>query len=160
MGMRDGLTRGSLPIHYHFRSLDRTQLLAHYRACEIALITPLRDGMNLVAKEYCASSIDGNGVLILSEFAGAADQMCRGALCVNPFDLENTADAIHTAFTMDREERARRMRQLRGTVKRNDVHQWLRWVMAFSHDSDEGLSRRSESNTPHHSTVDATPTTQ
>jgi trehalose 6-phosphate synthase len=116
--------------------------------------------MNLVAKEYCASSIDGNGVLILSEFAGAADQMCRGALCVNPFDLENTADAIHTAFTMDREERARRMRQLRGGVKRNDVHQWLRWVMAFSHDADQGPSNRSEPEAPQHPVAEQTPLSQ
>lgn len=126
---------GWIPIHYHFRSLDRTQLLAHYRACEIALLTPLRDGMNLVAKEYCASSVDGNGVLILSEFAGAADQLCRGAVCVNPYDCEKTADAIHAAFSMDKEERARRMRALRAEVKRNDVHQWVRWVMDFSQGS-------------------------
>jgi len=117
---------GWAPIHYVFRSLDRTQLLAHYRASEIALVTPLRDGMNLVAKEYCAASVDGNGVLILSEFAGAADQMGRGALLVNPYDIDATADAIHRAFAMPPEERHRRMELLRADIRRNDVHRWLR----------------------------------
>jgi len=123
---------GWIPIHYHYRALDRTQLLAHYRACEIALITPLRDGMNLVAKEYCASSIDANGVLILSEFAGAADQLQNGSIIVNPYDREKTADAIYAAFSMDGDERSRRMKALRSHIKRNDVHRWLGWVRSFS----------------------------
>jgi len=113
------------PIHYVFRSLDRTQLLARYRTSEIALITPLRDGMNLVAKEYCAASVENNGILILSEFAGAADQLGKGALLVNPYDIEATADAIYRAFTMEPGERRHRMALLRGEVKRNDVHRWL-----------------------------------
>ncbi len=117
---------GWMPIHYLFRSLDRTQLLAHYRTSEIALITPLRDGMNLVAKEYCAASVDHNGVLVLSEFAGAADQLGRGALLVNPYDIDGTADAIYRAFSMEPEERRRRMEQLQGQVRRNDVHRWMR----------------------------------
>jgi trehalose 6-phosphate synthase len=128
---------GWVPIHYQFRTLDRTQLLAHYRACEIALITPLRDGMNLVAKEYCASSIDGNGVLILSAFAGAADQLNRGSIIVNPYDCEKTADAIYEAFSMEGDERARRMKALRAHVKRNDVHRWLSWIRAFSSSPEE-----------------------
>jgi trehalose 6-phosphate synthase len=113
------------PIHYVFRSLDRTQLLARYRTSEIALITPLRDGMNLVAKEYCAASVENNGILILSEFAGAADQLGKGALLVNPYDIEATADAIYQAFTMEPAERRHRMTLLRSEVKRNDVHRWL-----------------------------------
>ena len=120
---------GWTPIQYVFRSLDRTQLLAHYRASEIALITPLRDGMNLVAKEYCASSVDNNGVLILSEFAGAADQLGRDALLVNPYDIDGTADAIYRAFTMDPAERRHRMGLLRSVVRRNDVHRWVRWFV-------------------------------
>ena len=118
-----------MPIHYMFRSLERVQLLAHYRASEIALITPLRDGMNLVAKEYCASSVDGNGVLILSEFAGAADQLGRGALLVNPYDIDATADAIHQGFVMRHEERQRRMGLLQNEVRRNDVHRWVGWFL-------------------------------
>jgi trehalose 6-phosphate synthase len=127
---------GWIPIHYVFRSLDRTQLLAHYRASEIALITPLRDGMNLVAKEYCAASVDSNGVLILSEFAGAADQLGRGALLVNPYDLDGTADAIYRAFTMAPEERRRRMDLLRADIRRNDVHRWVGWFVDTLHGRD------------------------
>lgn len=121
--------QGWFPIQYVFRSLDRLQLLAHYRTAEIALITPLRDGMNLVAKEYCASSVDGNGVLILSEFAGAADQLGRGALLVNPYDIDGTAEAIYRAFTMDLDERRRRMALLQADVRRNDVHRWVGWFI-------------------------------
>jgi len=136
---------GWVPIHYMYRSLERTQLLAHYRACEIALITPLRDGMNLVAKEYCACSIDGNGVLILSEFAGTADQLGRGALCVNPYDREGTADTIYAAYTMDTDERTSRMRALRAEIRRNDVHRWLRWVLARPSEGEAEPERESES---------------
>ncbi len=120
---------GWIPIHYIFRSLDNTQLVAHYRASEIALITPLRDGMNLVAKEYCACSSENNGVLILSEFAGAADQLGEKALLVNPYDIEKTADTIYQAFNMPYEERHQRMEWLRNQVKKNDVHRWLRYFM-------------------------------
>jgi trehalose 6-phosphate synthase/phosphatase len=118
---------GWIPIHYVFRSLDNTQLIAHYRTSEIAFITPLRDGMNLVAKEYCACSVDNNGVLILSEFAGAADQLGEKALLVNPYDIEKTADTIYRAFTMSLEERQQRMQWLRNQVQKNDVHRWLRY---------------------------------
>ena len=121
---------GWTPIHYMYRHLDRTQLLAHYRACEIALVTPLRDGMNLVAKEYCAASVDNHGVLILSEFAGAAPQLAKGALMVNPYDIEGTADAIYAAYIMKPEERRRLMRTLRAEVRRNDVQKWIRWFLA------------------------------
>jgi trehalose 6-phosphate synthase len=121
--------QGWVPIHYQFRELDRVQLLAHYKISDIALITPLRDGMNLVSKEFCASSIDNNGVLILSEFAGAAAQLNKGALMVNPFDIEGTADAIHEAIVMPQEERQRRMKLLRAEVKRNDVRRWVEWFL-------------------------------
>jgi trehalose 6-phosphate synthase/phosphatase len=119
---------GWTPIHYIFRSLNRVDLVAYYRACDIALITPLKDGMNLVAKEFCASSIGNNGVLILSEFAGAAAQLHRGALMVNPYDIEGVADAIHRAFHMGPEERKSRMRRLRRSIQQNDI---FRWVNSF-----------------------------
>jgi len=121
---------GWVPVYYLYRSLDPVQLYAYYRASEIALITPLRDGMNLVAKEYCACSVEGKGVLILSEFAGAADQLGKGALLVNPYDIENTADAIFRAFSMSHEERRRRMNLLRAQIRRNDVHRWASWFLA------------------------------
>lgn len=127
-----GLSRdGWTPIHYRFRTLTRTQLLGRYRACDVALITPLRDGMNLVAKEYCASQVDRSrkGVLILSEFAGAADQLKRGAVIINPFDLESAADAIHAAWTMDEAEKMRRMNALRSVIRQHDVYEWVKWFL-------------------------------
>ncbi|MBU0985361.1 MAG: trehalose-6-phosphate synthase [candidate division Zixibacteria bacterium] len=122
--------QGWTPIHYQFRELDREQLLGHYRGCEIALITPLRDGMNLVAKEYCASQVDFRGVLVLSEFAGAARQLAKGALLVNPYDIDGTADALYAAYIMSAEERRRRMRILRHEVRRNDVRRWVQWFLS------------------------------
>jgi trehalose 6-phosphate synthase/phosphatase len=114
-----------LPVHYRFRSLDRADLLAHYRACEIALVTPLKDGMNLVAKEHCACRLDLNGALILSQFAGAAEQLKRGALLVNPYDIEQMADAILTAFQMSRTERSARMKRMRRVVRSENVFWWV-----------------------------------
>ncbi|MGA1841511.1 MAG: alpha,alpha-trehalose-phosphate synthase (UDP-forming) [bacterium] len=116
---------GWMPIHYLHRSLTRTELLAYYRTAEIALITPLKDGMNLVAKEYCACSLEENSVLILSEFAGAAPQLYRGAILVNPYDVEGMADAIYQAFMMSREERRTRMRRLRRTVQKYNIFWWV-----------------------------------
>ncbi len=116
---------GWVPIHYIFRSLSQTELLAYYRTCEIALITPLKDGMNLVAKEFCACSLEENSVLILSEFAGAASQMYKHALIVNPYDIENIADAIHQAYTMPYEEREKRMKLLRKSIHKNDIFLWV-----------------------------------
>ena len=83
---------GWVPVHYIFRSLKLPELLAYYRAADVALVTPLKDGMNLVSKEYCAAKVDEDGVVILSEFAGAAAQLQRGALLVNPHDVEAIAD--------------------------------------------------------------------
>lgn len=116
---------GWVPIHYVYRALDRLDLVAYYRAAHIALVTPLKDGMNLVAKEFCACSVDGDGVLILSEFAGAAAQLQHGALLVNPHDVEATADAIHQACTLPQSERRRRMAALRRSVRRQDVFDWV-----------------------------------
>ncbi len=116
---------GWVPVQYIYRPLTSTQLLAYYRACEIALITPLDDGMNLVAKEYCACSMDGNNVLILSEFAGAAAQLARGALLVNPYDLEGVARCIHQAFRMNSRERNERMQRLKRNVQSQDVFRWV-----------------------------------
>lgn len=119
-------TRGWIPIHYLFRTLDKIQLVGHYKAADIALITPLRDGMNLVSKEYCASTIDNMGVLILSEFAGAAAQLNKGSLVVNPFDIDRTADAIYQACKMPTEEKQKRMKALRADIRKYDVHRWIR----------------------------------
>lgn len=116
---------GWVPIHYVFRSMPFEELLAHYRAADIALVTPLKDGMNLVAKEYCAAKVDNDGVLILSEFAGAAAQLQRGALLVNPHDVEGMADSIYQAVNMGAAERRGRMRRLRRSIRETDIFWWV-----------------------------------
>ncbi|MBW1669797.1 MAG: trehalose-6-phosphate synthase [Deltaproteobacteria bacterium] len=116
---------GWVPIHYLYRSLDRAELLAYYRLAEIAIITPLKDGMNLVAKEYCACNLEENGVLILSEFAGAAVQLHRGAIMLNPYDVEGMSNAIHQAFHMDQSERHERMHRLREVVRHRNIFWWV-----------------------------------
>ncbi|MGB5695755.1 MAG: trehalose-6-phosphate synthase [Polyangiales bacterium] len=114
---------GLVPVHYLYRDLSQRALFAHYCAADVALVTPLRDGMNLVAHEYAAARTDESGVLVLSEFAGAAKHL-KGAVLVNPYDVESTADAIHRALTMKPQEKRRRMRSLRAEVLRLDVHRW------------------------------------
>jgi len=118
-------TKTWVPVHYHFRHLERDDLLAYYRTCEIALVTPLKDGMNLVAKEYCACCSDGNGVLILSQFAGAVEQLKRNALLVNPYDIEQVADTILKGFQMSVAERKTRMKRMRQVVSKGNVFSWV-----------------------------------
>lgn len=114
---------GRVPLHYLYQNLDRTTLFAHYLAAEIALVTPLRDGMNLVAHEYVVAHREGNGALVLSEFAGAAEYM-KDAFLVNPYDIEGMSRAIEHAFETDTRERRARMRSMRKEVERLDVHRW------------------------------------
>jgi len=116
---------GWVPVHYFFRSLDREELVAYYRAADIVLITSLKDGMNLIAKEYCAANVENNGVVILSEFAGATAQMQNAALLVNPNDQEGVADAIYSAVIMPRSERLKRMKKLRTRIRRHDIYWWV-----------------------------------
>lgn len=115
---------GWMPIHYIHRSLRRPELLALYRAADIALITPLKDGMNLVSKEFCAAQVGEHGVLVLSEFAGSAEELRNGSILVNPYDSESVAEAVHTAFQMRPEEREARMHKLRRKVQKADVFRW------------------------------------
>ena len=124
---------GWMPIQYIYRSLDRPELLAYYRAADIALVTPLKDGMNLVAKEYCATRVKNDGVLILSEFAGAAFQLRYGALLVNPYHTRAVAEAIRVALEMPLDEQRRRMRKLRKRLRRENV---FRWRDSFCRSSD------------------------
>jgi len=121
---------GWTPIVYLYRSLPREELVAYYRAADIALVTPLKDGMNLVAKEYCAAQIDHNGVLILSEFAGAAGELNCGALMVNPNDQQAVAEALLTATRMPIGERKQRMQGLRNALRDNDVYDWAEMFLA------------------------------
>ena len=91
----------------------------------MALSTPLRDAMNPVAKEYCACSVEEDSVLILSEFAGAAQQLARGALLLNPHGIEGVADALQRALNMDQDERKERMHRLRRSIREHDVFWWV-----------------------------------
>jgi trehalose 6-phosphate synthase len=127
---------GWVPVHYFFRSLDPDELLAFYRAADIALITPLKDGMNLVAKEFCAASLEENSVLVLSQFAGAAVQLGRSAIVVNPYDVEQTADALYNAFRMPAGERRYHMRRLRRNVRAQNVFWWVDSFMQAAIDKE------------------------
>ncbi|HWB42822.1 MAG TPA: bifunctional alpha,alpha-trehalose-phosphate synthase (UDP-forming)/trehalose-phosphatase, partial [Gemmatimonadales bacterium] len=113
-----------VPVHYIFRGLSAPDLVALYRSADVMLVTPLRDGMNLVAKEFVASRADGDGVLVLSEFAGAAWELPE-ALQVNPYDTDATAEVIFRALTMDEDERRARLAPLRERVATFDVHRWV-----------------------------------
>jgi trehalose 6-phosphate synthase len=110
-------------IHYLYQSLPLDELVALYRTGDVMLVTPLRDGMNLVAKEYVTTRLDGDGVLVLSEFAGAADELLEAVL-VNPHDTRALRDAIVTAVEMNRHERRARMAKLREDVRASDVQTW------------------------------------
>ena len=110
-------------IHYLYQTLPYDELVALYRAGDVMLVTPFRDGMNLVAKEYVASHIDGDGVLVLSEFAGAADELVD-AVQVNPHDDKALQDAIVKAVEMHRHERRERMSGLRTQIQGSDVQGW------------------------------------
>jgi trehalose 6-phosphate synthase/phosphatase len=121
--------RGWVPIQYLFRSLGQEDLVALYRAARAALVTPLRDGMNLVAKEYVATQLDNDGVLILSELAGAAEDL-KEAILVNPYDVVEVAAALHQALTMPKDERRARMLALRHRVRSGDVLEWTQHFVA------------------------------
>jgi trehalose 6-phosphate synthase len=113
-----------MPVRYMHRTVARARLPGLSRASRVALVTPLRDGMNLVAKEFVASQDPENpGVLVLSRFAGAAEQL-REALLVNPYDIEGTASAIQLALQMPIEERRVRYEALMKIIRRFDVHWW------------------------------------
>ena len=112
-------------MRYVNRAYSRTALAGLYAAARVGLVTPMRDGMNLVAKEYVASQDpDDPGVLILSRFAGAADEFRAGALLVKPYDPDAVAAAIARAVAMPQDERRRRHKELYSTLLQNDVSLW------------------------------------
>jgi trehalose 6-phosphate synthase len=110
-------------ISYHHHGYPREEMVALYLAADVMLVTALRDGMNLVAKEYCAARFDNDGVLILSEFTGAWDELKR-SLRINPHDIDGMKDAILKAISMPKAERVSRMRTLRKRVLENNVQKW------------------------------------
>ena len=115
-----------VPIRYLNKSFDRDQLACFYRNSRVGFVTPLRDGMNLVAKEYIAAQNPKNpGVLVLSRFAGAAHEMDE-AVVVNPYDVDGVANALHGALEMPLKERRQRWRALMAKLGRHDIHTWRR----------------------------------
>ena len=116
-------TVGRPAIHYLYQSVEVDELVALYLAADIMLVTPLRDGMNLVAKEYVACRVDNTGALVLSEFAGASQEL-RDAILVNPHDLDGLKQAIRHAADLDHNEGTARMRRMRRVVRRHDVQAW------------------------------------
>jgi trehalose 6-phosphate synthase/phosphatase len=116
---------GWTPITYLYRALPFERLISLYLIADVALVTPLRDGMNLVAKEYLASRPDGSGVLVLSETAGAAEELGE-AIIVNPHDEEGMVEGLHQALTMPIDEQQNRNRAMRGRLARYDTMRWAR----------------------------------
>src|SRR4051794_20366551 len=126
---------GRPAISYLHTSYPREEMTALYRAADIMVVTPYRDGMNLVAKEYVACRFDDDGALVLSEFAGAAAEL-RQAWQVNPYDLNGMKAALMEAYRTDGRDRARRMRAMRKTVRNNDVNAWAESFMTALTDVD------------------------
>ncbi|MGI5245254.1 alpha,alpha-trehalose-phosphate synthase (UDP-forming) [Dactylosporangium sp. CA-139066] len=116
---------GKAPVHYLFQSRTREELVALYLAADVMLVTPLRDGMNLVAKEYVAARRDEQGALVLSEFTGAAAEL-DGAFVVNPYDVDDLERGMAAALRADPADLAARMRRMRSHVREHDVDRWAR----------------------------------
>ncbi|MCA9299864.1 MAG: trehalose-6-phosphate synthase, partial [Phycisphaerales bacterium] len=119
---------GVTPVHYLHRSLPVEELVALYRSADVMVVTPFRDGMNLVAKEYVASRLDETGVLLLSEFAGTAQEL-RSALLVNPHDIDGLVQTLEDALTMPPGEQRQRIRSMRRIVEERDIYVWSRQFM-------------------------------
>jgi trehalose 6-phosphate synthase/phosphatase len=122
---------GWSPVRYIYRFLPHEQLVDYYRQAHVALLTPLRDGMNLVAKEYVICHPEEGGALILSELAGASEELTE-ALVVNPYDIEGVAERIHWAIQMPAEEKRRRMTAMKQQVESWDVRRWATSLLAMA----------------------------
>jgi trehalose 6-phosphate synthase/phosphatase len=131
------------PVVYINRSIERAELVALYKLADVCWVGSLRDGMNLVAKEYVACKAEGDGVLVLSEFAGAAAEMGE-ALLINPFDEERTALSIERALTLDEDERRRRMARLHSRILHNNVFRWGERFLASLEDAVSERGRYSD----------------
>ncbi|MDX2084185.1 MAG: trehalose-6-phosphate synthase [Candidatus Melainabacteria bacterium] len=117
-----------VPIHYFYRSFPLQEVLPYFMIADVAMVTPLRDGMNLVVKEYCAAKVDLGGVLMLSEFTGAASEL-KEALQINPFHIEQMADTLYSALHLPPEVRESKMRALRKHIQQNNIQHWVRSYM-------------------------------
>jgi alpha,alpha-trehalose-phosphate synthase [UDP-forming] len=112
------------PIYYNYGKVEFKELIALYLASDVGLVTPLRDGMNLVCKEYVAAHSDNDGVLVLSKFAGAIAEI-KDCLSVNPYSIEDVANAVYRALNMSARERKNRMTKMRGSIRANTIKTWL-----------------------------------
>ncbi len=117
------------PIVFLNRQHNHHDIQSYYRAADVCLVTSLHDGMNLVAKEFVAARHDERGVLILSCFTGAAHEL-HDALQINPYDIDQTAEAIRTALEMEPEEKELRMQRMRKTVREHNVYRWAGTLIA------------------------------
>ena len=117
-----------IPIHYFYRSFPLPALSAFYRISDVALVSPMRDGMNLVCKEYVASKLDHKGVLILSEMAGASKEL-SDAIIVNPNDIQQLVGAMYKALTMPEELQIKSMKSMQESLKRYNIHAWVKLFM-------------------------------
>jgi trehalose 6-phosphate synthase/phosphatase len=122
-------SEGWVPLRYLYTQFGAEELVAYYRAADVALLTPLRDGMNLVAKEFVASHVSDDGVLILSEFAGAAEELTE-ALLVNPYNADEIAERLRQAVEMDSAEKSVRLRAMRDKVHANNLERWSESFLA------------------------------
>ena len=125
------------PVHYRFRSMPFDEIACYYAAADVLWVTPLRDGLNLVAKEFVAAqdAVGGSGTLVLSEFAGASVEL-QGALITNPYDLQDLADVLHRALTLSDGERKQRIQRLGDIVAGYGVREWSRDVLARALDPE------------------------
>jgi trehalose 6-phosphate synthase len=112
------------PLVYRYEHLEPEELALYYRMADFAMVTSLHDGMNLVAKEFIAAQVDRQGVLICSEFAGAAEEL-GNAILINPYDTESVADALYLAITMSHDEKMERMARLQAHIAEHNVYKWL-----------------------------------
>ncbi len=116
------------PIQYFYRSFSLTEISAFYRLAEVCLVTPMRDGMNLVSKEFIASKLDQKGVLILSEMAGASQELAD-AIQINPNDTNRLANAMYEALTMPEVEQVAQMTNMQALIRTYDIHHWVKIFM-------------------------------
>ncbi len=128
------------PIHYFYRSFPLEDLSAFYRMADVAMVTPMRDGMNLVCKEFVASKLDKKGVLVLSEMAGSSKEL-SDAIIINPNDKTQVVDALHQALTMPEEEQSLHMDTMQATLKRYNIHHWVKMFL----DRLEDIKERQQS---------------
>jgi trehalose 6-phosphate synthase len=126
--------RGCMPVDYRYEEHTQEQLVAYYRAADMAIVTPLRDGMNLVAKEYVVSRVDGGGSLVLSNFTGARRDL-RAATIVNPYHPQATAEKIYNLIEQPEDKKREAMKRMREIVLSNDIYWWLEQFLRSQQDA-------------------------